>query len=196
MVSEHGCSRSTGNAKRVTPAPPPLPPAQRQPSLRRGSSNVNAGSARPAEPRDDQVTTINTGPRRQDCQKFLLFWVCESAVTLTHWNNVTTNALMSLQVCPSCLTNAKDLAFGCGHMVRTDSESLVHNNAMQQPTYRVSEKTCLLMFSFSFGFFCKQQCCRECGESLTRCPICRQPIRSKLRLYSGWIICYAKSYIT
>ena len=60
---------------------------------------------------------------------------------------------MSLQVCPICLTNAKDLAFGCGHMVRTDSESLVHNNAMQQPTYRVSEKTCLLMFSFSFGFF-------------------------------------------
>ncbi|KAL5220937.1 hypothetical protein ABZP36_025650 [Zizania latifolia] len=48
------------------------------------------------------------------------------------------------QVCPICLTNAKDLAFGCGHM-----------------------------------------CCRECGESLTRCPICRQTIRSKLRLYSG-----------
>jgi len=93
--------RSTGNAKRVTPAPPPLPPAQRQPSLRRGSSNVNAGSTQPAAPRDDQV-------------------------------------------CPICLTNAKDLAFGCGHM-----------------------------------------CCRECGESLTRCPICRQPIRSKLRLYSG-----------
>ncbi|PUZ50017.1 hypothetical protein GQ55_6G025800 [Panicum hallii var. hallii] len=108
--------RLTGNAKRVMPAPPPLPPAQRQPSLRRGASNVNAGSAQPGEPRDDQV-------------------------------------------CPICLTNAKDLAFGCGHMVRTNSESLVHDNAMQ--------------------------CCRECGESLTRCPICRQPIRSKLRLYSG-----------
>ncbi|CAO2210218.1 unnamed protein product [Urochloa humidicola] len=93
--------RTTGKAKRVQPAPPPLPPAQRQPSLRRGASNVNAGSAQSAEPRDDQV-------------------------------------------CPICLTNAKDLAFGCGHM-----------------------------------------CCRECGESLTRCPICRQPIRSKLRLYSG-----------
>uniref|UniRef100_A0ACD5ZY50 Uncharacterized protein n=1 Tax=Avena sativa TaxID=4498 RepID=A0ACD5ZY50_AVESA len=48
------------------------------------------------------------------------------------------------QVCPICLTNAKDLAFGCGHM-----------------------------------------CCRECGEDLTRCPICRETIRSKLRLYSG-----------
>lgn len=91
--------RSTGNAKRVAPAPPPLPHAQRQASsLRRGASNVGGAAA---APRDDQV-------------------------------------------CPICLTNAKDLAFGCGHM-----------------------------------------CCRECGESLTRCPICRQPIRSKLRLYSG-----------
>ncbi|KAF8712813.1 hypothetical protein HU200_028585 [Digitaria exilis] len=89
--------RTTGNAKRVQPAPPPLP--QRQTSLRRGSSNVSAVSA--PSPRQDQV-------------------------------------------CPICLTNAKDLAFGCGHM-----------------------------------------CCRECGESLNRCPICRQPIRSKLRLYSG-----------
>lgn len=89
--------RSTGNAKRVSPAPPPLPHAQRQSSLRRGPSNVGAA----ASPRDDQV-------------------------------------------CPICLTNTKDLAFGCGHMT-----------------------------------------CRECGESLTRCPICRQPIRSKLRLYSG-----------
>ncbi|KAG0522385.1 hypothetical protein BDA96_07G032500 [Sorghum bicolor] len=89
--------RSTGNAKRVSPAPPPLPNAQRQSSLRRGASNVGAAAA----PRDDQV-------------------------------------------CPICLTDAKDLAFGCGHMT-----------------------------------------CRECGESLTRCPICRQPIRSKLRLYSG-----------
>ena len=29
-----------------------------------------------------------------------------------------------MQVCPICLTNAKDLALGCGHMVRTDSELL------------------------------------------------------------------------
>uniref|UniRef100_A0A0A9C4W5 RING-type domain-containing protein n=1 Tax=Arundo donax TaxID=35708 RepID=A0A0A9C4W5_ARUDO len=93
--------RSTGKAKRVVPAPPPLPAAQRQLSLRKGASNVSAGAAQPAAPRDDQV-------------------------------------------CPICLTNAKDLAFGCGHM-----------------------------------------CCRECGENLTRCPICRQAIRSRLRLYSG-----------
>lgn len=99
LMNMNARRRSTGNAKRVAPAPPPLPHAQRQASsLRRGASNVGGAAA---APRDDQV-------------------------------------------CPICLTNAKDLAFGCGHM-----------------------------------------CCRECGESLTRCPICRQPIRSKLRLYSG-----------
>ncbi|XP_020100010.1 E3 ubiquitin-protein ligase RGLG4-like isoform X1 [Ananas comosus] len=50
----------------------------------------------------------------------------------------------SNQVCPICLTNTKDLAFGCGHM-----------------------------------------CCRECGEHLSRCPICRNAITSRLRLYTG-----------
>ncbi|XP_019702528.1 E3 ubiquitin-protein ligase RGLG4 isoform X2 [Elaeis guineensis] len=48
------------------------------------------------------------------------------------------------QACPICLTDAKDLAFGCGHM-----------------------------------------CCKECAQNLTRCPICRAVIRSRLRLYSG-----------
>lgn len=46
--------RSTGKAKRVVPAPPPLPAsAQRQPSsLRREGSGANAAAA---EPREDQV---------------------------------------------------------------------------------------------------------------------------------------------
>ncbi|XP_042439621.1 E3 ubiquitin-protein ligase RGLG4-like isoform X2 [Zingiber officinale] len=48
------------------------------------------------------------------------------------------------QTCPVCLTNAKDLAFGCGHM-----------------------------------------CCRDCAESLIRCPICRTIITSRLRVYTG-----------
>ncbi|XP_024535536.1 E3 ubiquitin-protein ligase RGLG3 [Selaginella moellendorffii] len=46
------------------------------------------------------------------------------------------------QVCPICLTERKDLAFGCGH-----------------------------------------QTCRECGASLTNCPICRQEISTRIRLY-------------
>ncbi|XP_068319890.1 E3 ubiquitin-protein ligase RGLG4-like [Pyrus communis] len=47
-------------------------------------------------------------------------------------------------VCPICLTNPKDLAFGCGHMS-----------------------------------------CRDCGPRLSACPICRQPIRSRLRVFAG-----------
>ncbi|KAI5672305.1 hypothetical protein M9H77_12669 [Catharanthus roseus] len=45
-------------------------------------------------------------------------------------------------VCPICLTNAKDMAFGCGHMT-----------------------------------------CRECGVSIQSCPLCREPIRTRIRLY-------------
>lgn len=48
------------------------------------------------------------------------------------------------QVCPICLTNAKDLAFNCGHMT-----------------------------------------CRECGPKVSNCPICRMPIRNRIRLYTG-----------
>ncbi|KAI8008381.1 E3 ubiquitin-protein ligase RGLG4 [Camellia lanceoleosa] len=48
------------------------------------------------------------------------------------------------QVCPICLTNVKDMAFGCGHTT-----------------------------------------CRECGSRVSNCPICRQPITSRLRLYTG-----------
>ncbi|KAL1538989.1 E3 ubiquitin-protein ligase rglg3 [Salvia divinorum] len=46
------------------------------------------------------------------------------------------------QACPICLTNRKDLAFGCGH-----------------------------------------QTCRDCGASLSSCPLCRKPITTRLRLY-------------
>ncbi|KAM4080291.1 hypothetical protein ACJW30_11G004000 [Castanea mollissima] len=47
-------------------------------------------------------------------------------------------------VCPICLTNAKDLAFGCGHLT-----------------------------------------CQDCGPRLSNCPICRQPIKSRLRVFIG-----------
>ncbi|XP_021818260.1 E3 ubiquitin-protein ligase RGLG4-like [Prunus avium] len=50
----------------------------------------------------------------------------------------------SEMTCPVCLTNNKDLAFGCGHMS-----------------------------------------CRDCGQRLSNCPICRQPIRSRLRVFTG-----------
>ncbi|KAI4323291.1 hypothetical protein L6164_022909 [Bauhinia variegata] len=47
-------------------------------------------------------------------------------------------------VCPICLTNAKDLAFQCGHMT-----------------------------------------CRDCGSRITNCPICRERITSRLRVFTG-----------
>ncbi|KAJ1694990.1 hypothetical protein LUZ63_011688 [Rhynchospora breviuscula] len=35
------------------------------------------------------------------------------------------------------------------------------------------------------AFNCGHMTCRECGENLQRCPICRAVVRSRLRLYSG-----------
>ncbi|KAG9151822.1 hypothetical protein Leryth_002088 [Lithospermum erythrorhizon] len=49
----------------------------------------------------------------------------------------------SEQVCPICLTNPKDMAFGCGHLT-----------------------------------------CKDCGVSLASCPLCREPIKTRIRLYS------------
>ncbi|KAL5188594.1 E3 ubiquitin-protein ligase RGLG3 [Glycine soja] len=46
-------------------------------------------------------------------------------------------------VCPICLTNPKDMAFGCGHTT-----------------------------------------CKECGVTLSSCPMCRQEITTRLRLYT------------
>ncbi|KAG9446411.1 hypothetical protein H6P81_012539 [Aristolochia fimbriata] len=48
------------------------------------------------------------------------------------------------QVCPICLTNPKDMAFGCGHLT-----------------------------------------CKDCGATLSSCPMCRAPITTRLRLYSS-----------
>ncbi|KAG8640788.1 E3 ubiquitin-protein ligase RGLG3 isoform X2 [Manihot esculenta] len=46
-------------------------------------------------------------------------------------------------VCPICLTNPKDMAFGCGHMT-----------------------------------------CKDCAATISTCPLCREPITTRLRLYT------------
>lgn len=46
-------------------------------------------------------------------------------------------------VCPICLTNPKDMAFGCGHTT-----------------------------------------CKDCGTTISSCPMCREPITTRLRLYT------------
>ncbi|XP_052188118.1 E3 ubiquitin-protein ligase RGLG5-like [Diospyros lotus] len=56
--------------------------------------------------------------------------------------NSLSNSVNDNRVCPICLTNLKDMAFGCGH----------------------------------------QTCC-ECGEDLGLCPICRAPIKTRIKLY-------------
>ncbi|XP_057485600.1 E3 ubiquitin-protein ligase RGLG4 isoform X2 [Actinidia eriantha] len=67
-----------------------------------------------------------------------------SVLTSRESSNLSTRTDEQSQVCPICLTNAKDMAFGCGHMT-----------------------------------------CRECGSRLSNCPICRQQISSRLRVYTG-----------
>ncbi|XP_048335250.2 E3 ubiquitin-protein ligase RGLG3 isoform X2 [Ziziphus jujuba] len=47
------------------------------------------------------------------------------------------------QFCPICLTNPKDMAFGCGHTT-----------------------------------------CKDCSVTISTCPICREPITTRLRLYT------------
>lgn len=46
------------------------------------------------------------------------------------------------QACPICLTNPKNMAFGCGHLT-----------------------------------------CKDCGATLSTCPLCRKPITTRVRLY-------------
>ncbi|KAI4364334.1 hypothetical protein MLD38_020442 [Melastoma candidum] len=45
-------------------------------------------------------------------------------------------------LCPICLTNPRDMAFGCGHLT-----------------------------------------CKECGPTLSSCPLCRKPITTRIRLF-------------
>ncbi|KAK4285616.1 hypothetical protein QN277_002291 [Acacia crassicarpa] len=56
----------------------------------------------------------------------------------------STDGERNQQACPICLTNVKDLAFGCGHLT-----------------------------------------CRDCGSRLTNCPICRERITTRLRVFTG-----------
>ncbi|XP_030543675.1 E3 ubiquitin-protein ligase RGLG3 isoform X1 [Rhodamnia argentea] len=55
----------------------------------------------------------------------------------------TQQAAPAEPVCPICLTNPKNMAFGCGHLT-----------------------------------------CKDCGATLSTCPLCRQPITTRLRLYT------------
>ncbi|KAJ0976851.1 hypothetical protein J5N97_012325 [Dioscorea zingiberensis] len=65
------------------------------------------------------------------------------AAAFSQTSSQPTSDVTTEQVCAICLTNQKDMAFGCGHLT-----------------------------------------CKECGATLSTCPICRAPITVRIRLYS------------
>ncbi|KAH9717341.1 E3 ubiquitin-protein ligase RGLG3 [Citrus sinensis] len=78
--------------------------------------------------------------------------VVKSIPHMTNFETVEATALVEpvfflskpfLLVCPICLTNPKDMAFGCGHTT-----------------------------------------CKDCGTTISSCPMCREPITTRLRLYT------------
>ncbi|XP_042375988.1 E3 ubiquitin-protein ligase RGLG3-like [Zingiber officinale] len=69
---------------------------------------------------------------------------CDSIAMSSSRQALPTGDTVSVeQVCPICLTNPRDMAFGCGHMT-----------------------------------------CKECGATLSTCPMCRAPIATRLRLFA------------
>ncbi|XP_027341701.1 E3 ubiquitin-protein ligase RGLG3-like isoform X2 [Abrus precatorius] len=63
---------------------------------------------------------------------------------VTNFESVEPTAPAEIEsACPICLTNPKDMAFGCGHTT-----------------------------------------CKECGVTLSSCPMCREQITTRLRLYT------------
>ncbi|KAH7860042.1 hypothetical protein Vadar_008497 [Vaccinium darrowii] len=72
--------------------------------------------------------------------------VIDAAIDIVEKSNGQYHVLVIIadgQACPICLTNSKDMAFGCGHLT-----------------------------------------CKDCGVTISQCPMCRKPITTRLRLYS------------
>lgn len=92
-----------------------------------------------------QFRESNRGPRRRPFPPPREVIDHDSSVKslphVTNYEPVDSGA--AEQVCPICLTNPKDMAFGCGHLT-----------------------------------------CKECGITMTSCPLCREPIKTRIRLYS------------
>ncbi|KAE8099805.1 hypothetical protein FH972_017758 [Carpinus fangiana] len=110
--------RATGRAKKIIPRAPPVPYSRPQPAW---------------EP-SNHLSTMAHAPSN-----------LQSTMARAPSNLPSSVGDVRDQMnCPICLTNAKDLAFNCGHLT-----------------------------------------CKECGSKVSNCPICRQPIRSRLRVYTG-----------
>lgn len=93
---------------------------------RRYSENVGAQWAKPLPPPREVIDHDNA---------------VKKVPHLTNFESVDQTPVE--QACPICLTNSKDMAFGCGHLT-----------------------------------------CKDCGVTISQCPMCRKPITTRLRLYS------------
>lgn len=105
------------------------------------------------------------------------------------------------KACPICLTNRKDMAFGCGHLVsictrlelncfKIISEQWFHfyklNYLVVQEDCEICPKTelrpCHPVLD-NLILYENLQTCRDCGATLSLCPLCRKPITTRVRLY-------------
>ncbi|KAA8530170.1 hypothetical protein F0562_004879 [Nyssa sinensis] len=106
-----------GNAPERVPLPPPHPKygAESFSSLKPSQSTSFQQSSSPYYSHSSPVATAPPAP----------------------------SSTLDDQLCPICISNSKDMAFGCGHLT-----------------------------------------CRDCGQDLPLCPICRSPIQTRIKLYS------------
>lgn len=81
-----------------------------------------------------------------------------------------------MQVCPICLTDPKDMAFGCGHQVTSLTTYWYFKLSILRGEY-------ILSYFPSLLYFLTWQTCCGCGEDLEFCPICRSTITTKIKLY-------------
>ncbi|KAI8017865.1 E3 ubiquitin-protein ligase RGLG2 [Camellia lanceoleosa] len=103
-----------GNVPERVPLPPPLYSA---PSFSSSKSSCSSNFQQSSAPYHGHSSPVSTAPP-------------------------ASSSTFDNQLCPICLSNAKDMAFGCGH-----------------------------------------QTCWDCGQDLQLCPICRNPIQTRIKLY-------------
>ncbi|PON34238.1 Cdk-activating kinase assembly factor [Trema orientale] len=113
----------------------------------------------------------------------------------TTWDN---------QACPICLTEAKNMAFGCGHLTCCECGKDLRTCPMcrspiskriilfHSTNENQSHDCDLIVFSQlcptcpnpkDMAFDCGHQTCCECGGLLEQCPVCFMAINSRIKLY-------------
>ncbi|PON34235.1 43kDa postsynaptic protein [Trema orientale] len=115
------------------------------------------------------------------------------------------------QVCPICLTDPKDMTYGCGHQTCSECgkdlkkcpicripistriklsplpclESTSVKSAPPALTSTHANEVCPICLTSpkDMAFCCGHQTCCECGRKIKMCPICRAQISTRIKLY-------------